>query len=39
VAALANCGAITKKRIRITLLPLFIEGAVGAPCTVIGIED
>lgn len=39
VAALANCGSITKKRIKITLLPLFIEGASGAPCSVIGIEE
>lgn len=39
VAALANCGAITKKRISVTVLPLFIKGAAGAPCSVVGIED
>jgi len=39
VAALANCGAIQKKRIKVSLLPLFIEGASGAPCSVVAIED
>jgi kynurenine formamidase len=39
VAALANCGAILKKRIKVTVLPLFMEGAAGAPCSVIAIED
>ncbi len=39
VAALANCGAIRQKRIRVTVLPLFMEGASGAPCSVIAIED
>jgi kynurenine formamidase len=39
VAALANCGAISTKRIKITLLPLYMEGASGAPCSVIGIEE
>jgi len=39
VAALANCGAISKKLIKITLLPLFMEGGSGAPCSVVGIEE
>lgn len=39
VAALTNCGAIQKKRIKVTILPLFIEGASGAPCSVIAIEE
>jgi kynurenine formamidase len=39
VAALANCGAIQSKRFKITLLPLFMKGAAGAPCSVIAIEE
>jgi kynurenine formamidase len=38
VAALANCGALTAKRVRVTVLPLFLEGAAGAPCTVVATE-
>lgn len=38
VAALANCGLIHNKRIKVTILPLFIEGASGAPCSVVAIE-
>jgi kynurenine formamidase len=39
VAALANCGAIRTKRARVTVLPLFLRGGEGAPCSVIAIED
>jgi kynurenine formamidase len=39
VAALANCGALTSKRIRVTVLPLFLHGAAGAPCTVVAMEE
>lgn len=39
VAALANTGLIMKKRVKVTLLPLFIEGASGATCSVIAIEE
>lgn len=35
VASLANCGALTEKRVRVTVLPLFLEGAAGAPCRVV----
>lgn len=38
VAALANCGAIRSRRVRITALPLVIENATGAPCTVVAEE-
>ena len=39
VAALANCGAITRKRIKVSVLPLFLQGAAGAPCCVVGMEE
>lgn len=39
VAALANCGAITDKRIRVTVLPLYLAGAAGAPCTVVAMGE
>lgn len=39
VAALANCGAIQKKRVKVTILPFYIEGASGAPCSVVARED
>jgi kynurenine formamidase len=39
VAALANCGAIRSKRARVTVLPLFLRGGEGAPCSVVAIED
>ncbi|MCW2898836.1 MAG: hypothetical protein JWO67_1101 [Streptosporangiaceae bacterium] len=39
VAALANCGAIRAKRVRVTVLPLFLRGGEGAPCSVVAIED
>ncbi len=39
IAALCNCGALRSKRVKITLLPLFLEGAAGAPCSVIAIEE
>ena len=39
VAAVANCGLIQGKRIKVTVLPLFIERASGAPCTAIAIEE
>jgi kynurenine formamidase len=39
VAALANCGALRSKRVRVTVLPLFLRGASGAPCSVVATED
>jgi kynurenine formamidase len=39
VAALANCGALRGKRVRVTVLPLFLAGAQGAPCTVLAVDD
>lgn len=39
VAALANCDRITAPRVRITVLPLYLSGAEGAPCTVFAIEE
>ncbi|MEW1822869.1 cyclase family protein [Arthrobacter sp. NPDC080031] len=39
VAAVANCGSITAKRIRVTVLPVFLRGASGAPCSVIAFEE
>lgn len=39
IVGLANCGSIQKKRIKITTLPLFIEQASGAPCSVIAFEE
>jgi len=34
VAGLANCGQLPAKRVRLTCLPMFIQGAGEAPCTV-----
>ncbi|WP_162606301.1 cyclase family protein [Jiangella asiatica] len=39
VAALANCGSVTAKRITVTVLPLYLAGAAGAPCTVVAMEE
>ena len=39
VVALANTGLITKKHVHVTVLPLFIEGASGAPCSVVAAEE
>ena len=39
VAALANCGALRERRVAVTVLPLFLEGAAGAPCSVVAVED
>lgn len=39
VAALANCGALTTKRVRVSVLPLFLHGAAGAPCTVVATPE
>ncbi|MFI7025655.1 cyclase family protein [Micromonospora sp. NPDC049900] len=38
VAAVANCGALRSKRVRVTVLPLFLAGAEGAPCTVLAVD-
>lgn len=38
VAALCNCGQLVEKRIKVTVLPLFIEGGSGAPCSAVAIE-
>ncbi len=39
IAALCNAGAITKKRVRLTALPLYVDRAPGAPVTIVAIED
>lgn len=39
VVALANCGQIRNKRIKVTVLPLLMKGASGAPCTVVAVEE
>lgn len=39
VAALANCGSLTRNRVRVTVLPLFLRGAEGAPCSVVAVEE
>lgn len=39
VPALANCDRITSDRVLVTVLPLFLAGAEGAPCTVFAIEE
>jgi len=39
VAALANCGALRNKRVKVTVLPLFLAGAHGAPCTVLAVDE
>jgi kynurenine formamidase len=39
LAALCNTGAIRRKRILLTALPLFLEPCVGAPVTVVAIEE
>ncbi len=35
IAGLANCGALPAKQVRITCLPMFVQGAGEAPCTVV----
>lgn len=39
LAALCNTNAITRKRVRLTALPLFLETCAGAPVTVVAVED
>lgn len=39
IAALCNTGAITKKRVRLTILPFYVERAPGVPVTVVAIEE
>ncbi len=35
VAGLANCGALGAGRVRLTILPMFVQDAGSAPCTVV----
>ncbi len=39
IGALCNCGSITKKRVKITLLPMNFAVDGGAPCTVVAVEQ
>lgn len=39
LAPLANIGAVTKSRVKITLLPLRVEGCAACPCRVVIAED
>ena len=39
VPALTNVDLITSTRIRVTVLPLFLAGGEGAPCTVFAFEE
>ncbi len=39
IIACCNCGSISRKRVKLTALPLFIEQGVGAPITVVAVED
>jgi kynurenine formamidase len=38
VGAAVNCGAIAKKRVKIIVMPLKVEGACGVPCRVAALE-
>ncbi|MBP1933356.1 cyclase family protein [Ammoniphilus resinae] len=39
IAALCNLNQITKKRVKLTALPLMTRDCIGAPVTVVAIED
>ncbi len=39
IAALCNLNLITKKRVKLTALPLFIRDSIGAPVTVVACEE
>jgi kynurenine formamidase len=39
IAALCNLNLITKKRVKITALPLFVRDSIGAPVTVVACEE
>jgi kynurenine formamidase len=39
IAALCNLNLITKKRVKLTALPLFVRDSIGAPVTVVACED
>jgi kynurenine formamidase len=39
IGAMCNLGAITKRRVKLTVLPMKIQGARGASCRVVAIED
>jgi kynurenine formamidase len=39
VGAAANLGALTKKRVKVTVLPLMIEGGAGSPVSIVAVEE
>jgi kynurenine formamidase len=39
LGGLVNVGALSKKRIKLTIFPLKIKGVGGGPCRVAAIED
>ena len=39
LGGLVNVGALTKKRVKLTILPLKLKGVGGGPCRVVAIED
>lgn len=39
VPALTNTDRLTKKRIKVTVLPLYLAGGEGAPCTVFAFQE
>jgi kynurenine formamidase len=39
VAALVNCGALTRQRVKLIILPLKIRGGAAAPCRVVALEE
>ena len=39
VGGVVNCGAITKPRVKLVILPLKAKGGHIAPCSVVALED
>jgi len=39
LGGLVNLGALTKKRVKLTLFPLKIKGVGGGPCRAAAIEE
>lgn len=39
VGGLVNCGAITKPRVKVIILPMYVKNAHMAPCRVVAIEE
>jgi kynurenine formamidase len=39
IGAACNLGAISKKRVKVSVLPLKIQGARGASCRVVALEE